>query len=190
MGTAVVTWPPPRPSETPIEGRPWDPKHRKERSLVDEADHLVYVVVDEVVDDWVGLSFAPWPIADDFGRLRFPGSTDPVEVGTSKRAVEAFLATPKGERVDVRIGMTFAARVKRGKAASLLERLSDHAAHGEVRIEDLNKIVTRPVHLTERGRRLAKLATYGAVLSTLPAEVEDDWRLADEIEQHKREADE
>ena len=195
MGAASVSWPPPRPPEKPIDDRPWDPGHSQEPTLHEEADRLVYVVVDEVIDTWVGLSMAPWPHADSEGRLRFRGQHGPVEVGTSRKALEEFLATAKKDRsgkrgdagadaqsVPIRIGMTFGARVKRGRAASLLDRLDDHAAHGEARIDDLAKILTRPVDLTDKGRLLAKLAAYGAVLSTLPEHLGEKWRLEEEIE--------
>jgi hypothetical protein len=189
-----VTWPPPRPDKQPIEDRPWDPGHPRERSLHEESERLVYVVVDEIIENWVGLSFAPWPHADDDGRLRFPEEEGPIEVGTSREALDRFLATEergggkkrrgtagKVEQEEgepgVRIGMTFGARVKRGKADRMLKRLRDQAALGEVRIDDLKTILTRPVDLTEEGRLLAKLATYGAMLSTLPREVGKKWRL-------------
>ncbi|MQA99152.1 MAG: hypothetical protein GEU78_02475 [Actinobacteria bacterium] len=179
--------------------RPWDPGHRAEPSLSDEHERLVYVVVDEIVEGWVGLSFAPWPHADEQGRLRFVVAGDPVEVGTSRPGLERFLATgstggdassrrrradgtPGDEGVEVRIGMTFAARVKKGRAARLLDDLRQHAEHGEVRVEDLATILTRPVDLTDQGRLLAKLASYGAMLSTLPADVGERWRLEDEIQ--------
>jgi hypothetical protein len=194
-----VTWPPSRPDEPAVPDRPWDPGHEAEPSLSDEHDRLVYVVVDEIVEGWVGLSFAPWPHADDQGRLRFVDAGDPVEVGTSRAGLERFLATgttrgegssrrrradstPDEEGVEVRIGMTFAARVKKGRAARVLDDLRQHAEHGEVRVEDLATILTGPVDLTEEGRLLAKLASYGAMLSTLPADVGERWRLEDEIQ--------
>jgi hypothetical protein len=197
-----MTWPPPRPKEERVNDRPWDPGLDEGPTLHEEADRLVYVVIDEVVEDWVGLSFAPWPNADSEGRLRFPDARGPIEVGTSRESLEKFLATeeprrssgtgptkkvPKSEEeqkeeMKVHIGMTFAARVKRGQAERLLERLRDHAAHGEVRIDDPSTILTRPVDLTDKGRLVAKLASYGAVLSTLPREAEDKWGLTKEIE--------
>jgi hypothetical protein len=195
-----VTWPPSRPDAPVVRERPWDPGHSAEPSLSDEHERLVYVVVDEIVEGWVGLSFAPWPHADDQGRLRFVDAGDPVEVGTSRPALESFLATESAghdasgrgrrpdsardtEGVEVRIGMTFAARVKKGRTARVLDELRQHAAHGEVRVEDLGTILTRPVDLTDEGRLLAKLASYGAMLSTLPADVGERWRLGDELEE-------
>jgi hypothetical protein len=164
------------------------------------------VVIDEVFEDWVGLSFAPWPHADSEGRLRFPEERGPIEVGTSMEALKKFLATEpprkaakdhpaesvtsaerkkekeKKKKEKLPIGTTFAARVKDGRADRLLERLRDQAAHDEARIDDLSTMLTRPVDLTDKGRLLAKLASYGAVLSTLPSEAEDEWGLTEEIE--------
>ena len=184
-----------------MKGRPWDPSHPLQRSLHRESKRLVYVVVDETFEDSVGLSFAPWPHADDAGRLRFPDDGDPIEVSTSRKSLQRFLATEtaegsaagrsrsgdraresKGDAVDVRIGMTFGARVKQGLATRLLERLRHRAAHGQVRIDDLRTFLNRPVDLTDQGRLLAKLASYGAFSSTLPREVGERWRLTDEIE--------
>jgi hypothetical protein len=199
---AAVTWPPPRPTEPSIEGRPWDPRLSEEPNLYKESKRLVYVVVDEIIEGWVGLSVAPWPQADEKGRLRFPTNGGPIEVGTPLKALERFLAPARrksrpsrtegnGQQADasedqdsrVRIGKTFAARTKSSNAGPLLKRLRDHAAHGEVRIDKLNTIFTRPVDLTDKGRMLARLASYGAVLSKLPSEAEKKWRLTKEIEE-------
>jgi hypothetical protein len=81
---------------------------------------------------------------------------------------------------EVRIGDTFAARVKKGTTSKLIDTLRRRAGHGEARIKDLGKLVERPVDLTDEGRLLAKLASYGAMLSTLPAHLEDEWRLTKE----------
>ncbi|WP_421119881.1 hypothetical protein ACE2AJ_00535 [Aquihabitans daechungensis] len=42
------------------------------RAIVDHIDDYTYVVVEEIVDDTVGGSTAPWPRVDIGGRLRFP----------------------------------------------------------------------------------------------------------------------
>jgi hypothetical protein len=178
-----------------IEDRPWDPGHPQHPDLHLEANRLVYVVVDETIEGWVGLSFAVWPHADEAGRLRFPDPAGPVDVGTSVASLQRFLATEESRRgkrrasngngsarVEVRVGMTFAARPKRGSAAALLDRLRDDAAHDQVRVAELRAIVTRPVDLTDQGRLLAKLAAYGAFFSTLPKHVGERWRLTDEIQ--------
>lgn len=178
-----MTWPPPRPEEPEVPHRPWDPRHRRAPGLVKEYDRLVYVVIDEIVEKWVGLSVSLWPHADGDGRLRFIDPRGSVEVGTSLAALKKFLETsehhdPKARKP--RVGDTFTARVKKKTAAALLDALRDRAGHGEARIEDLGVLLKSPVDLTEQGRRLAKLASYGAMLSTLPARLEDDWRLTKE----------
>jgi hypothetical protein len=183
---ARVTWPPPRPEEADVPQRPWDPGQPRARGLVGEYDRLVYVVVDEIVEGWVGLSVSLWPHADPEGRLRFVDPRDPVDVGTSCDALVRFLET--GEHHDpeargVRIGDTFTARVKRGTAAKLLDVLRDRAGHGEARIDDLGEFLERPVDLSDQGRQLAKLASFGAMLSTLPSHLEERWQLKKEEEE-------
>jgi hypothetical protein len=197
-----VTWPPPRPAESPRAGRPWDPGLSEEPNLHKESKRLVYVVVDEIIEGWVGLSVAPWPQADEKGRLRFPANGGPIEVGTPLEALKRFLAPAhrkgqasgtggNGRRAGasedqdsrIRIGMTFAARVKGSNADPLLKRLRDQASHGEVRIDNLGTILTHPVDLTDKGRMLARLASYGAVMSTLPLKAEKEWGLTEEIEE-------
>jgi hypothetical protein len=143
-----------------------------------EHDRLVYVVVDEMVGGWAGLSASAWPHADPDGRLRFVDPEGAVEVGTSVEALLRFLET--GEHFDpakeVRIGFTFAARVRRGAAAGLLGKLRDRAGHGEARIDDLGDFLKEPVDLDEEGRLLAKLASFGAMASTVPEDLEQQWR--------------
>jgi hypothetical protein len=182
---AAVTWPPPHPEEPEIPQRPWDPGHPAAENLAEEYERLVYVVVDEIIEGWVGLSFAPWPHADPDGRLRFIDPGDPVEIGTPFSTLQRFLESSENhDRLaqGVRIGGTFTARVRKGTAAKLLEDLRDRADRGEARINDLGSLLERPLDLTRQGRQLAKLASFGATLSTLPAEVEERWKLEEEEE--------
>ena len=180
-----MTWPPPRPEEPQVPHRPWDPGHPAAENLAEEYEHLVYVVVDEIIEGWVGLSLAAWPHADPEGRLRFIDPGDPVEIGTPLSTLRRFLESSEHrhrEARDVRIGSTFTARVSKGTAAELLEDLRDRAGRGEARVDDLGSLLERPLDLTKQGRLLAKLASFGAMLSTLPSEVEDRWRLEEEEE--------
>ena len=126
----------------------------------------------------MGLSVSAWPHADHDGRLRFVDPEGSVEVGTSADALLQFLGTGKlfDAKTEVRIGFTFAARVRRGSAASLLAKLRDRAGHGEARIADLGEFLKDPVDLTEKGRLLAKLASFGAMASTVPEELAQKWR--------------
>jgi len=181
MAAATMTWPPPRPADPEIPHRPWDPRHHDQPTLVEEHDRLLYVVVDELVDDWVGLSVSPWPHADQEGRLRFVDTEPAAEVGTSRDKLLRFLGKEASDDgAGVRVGTTFAVRVREGRAASVLERLRDRAGHGEARIENLGTFCESPVDLTPQGRLIAKLASYSAMLSTLPTEVEKQWNLAEE----------
>jgi hypothetical protein len=175
-----MSWPPPRPARDRIPHRPWDPKHPVERNLVNEHQRLVYVVVDEVIEGWIGLSLALWPHADRRGRLRFVDAGGPVAVGSSYESVYRFLASSKAAPRPPGIGTTFAARVKEKTAREIAERLNERAGHGEVRVDDLGMYLERPVDLTEQGRLLAKLACYAAMLSTLPSALEEQWNLVDD----------
>lgn len=177
-----MSWPPPRPPRPQVPHRPWDPRHPLDPALVNDFEQLLYIVIDEVVEGWVGLSVALWPHADPEGRLRFVGSGGAVEVGTSHETVRRFLQSASASPRPTRIGTTFTARVKAGTAAELLDHLRDRAGHGEVRIDDLNEFLERPVDLTEQGRLLAKLACYAAMLSTLPLPLEKRWDLVDDEE--------
>jgi len=180
-----VTWPPPRPAGPKVPHRPWDPTHPDAPDLVRDHERLLYIVVDELVDDWVGLSVALWPHADRKGRLRFVDSLPGIEIGTSRARLARFLRSESaGEdsatTAPPRIGMTFAARVRDGSAASLIDRLRERAEHGEVRIDNLGALLEHPVDLTAQGRLIAKLAYYGAVLSTVPTDVAERWKMSGE----------
>lgn len=148
----------------------------------------MYVVVDEIVDEWVGLSVTGWPNADQEGRLRFTEPKGAVEVGTSLRALRHFLqgqvAGSGDDASEPRIGTTFAARSRVARATDLLDKLRKRGTHGKVRVSNLGEFLERPVDLTIQGRRLARLAYYGAVMATMPSRLERHWRLGDEIENY------
>lgn len=177
-----MKWPPPRPKDPEIPHRPWDPRHRQAPNLVKEHARLVYVVIDETLEGWVGLSLSQWPHADSEGRLRFVDPRGAVDVGTSHEALQRFLQSQDPGAAEARIGSAFAVRVKVGTAAKLLDELRDRAGHGEARIDDLGEFFERPVDITNQGRLLAKLASYGALLSTLPSKLEVEWNLQEEEE--------
>jgi hypothetical protein len=183
-----VTWPPTRPAAPEVPHRPWDPTHPDEPDLVHDHDRLLYIVVDELVDDWVGLSVALWPHADTEGRLRFVDSQPGIEIGTSRAQLLRFLR-PRPDNKDAaptappRIGMAFAARVREGTASSLMDQLRKRARHGDVRIDDIGAFLEHPVDLTAQGRLIAKLAYYGALLSTVPTHVAKHWKMSGETQE-------
>jgi len=176
-----MTWPPPHPEQPDVPHRPWDPRHPGAKELVNEHDRLVYVVIDEIIEDWVDLSVSLWPHADADGRLRFFDPQGAVDLGTTRDAFQGFLASGDLPTGDVGIGQSFAARVKTGTAAELLAKLR---APPEQRQDTtaLSELLQRPVDLTKQARMLARLASYGALLSTLPAELEGRWGLHEELE--------
>lgn len=176
-----MTWPPAQPAQPAIPSRPWDPWEQP-NGLVTEHERLVYVVVDEIVEQWAGLSVSRWPDADQHGRLRFLDPQGAVDVGTSRVAVERFLH-PEDPDAAVRVGHTFAATVRCESAAQLVDALRGQAGHGDAPVDDLGDLFERPVLLTDAGRLLAKLATYGALLSTVPETVASAWKLEEEVQE-------
>jgi hypothetical protein len=173
-----VSWPPPRPRRRRVPPRPWDPKHPKDPKLKADAERLLYIVVDEIVGDWVGLSVSPWPDADPAGRLRFRPDLAPLEVGTNRETLRRFLRSgvfPR--RAEVKVGMVFAARVKEGTAERLMNASTRTPDHAPVERRDLAEWLERPCDLSKQARVVARLAYYAAMLSTIPKELEDRWNI-------------
>ncbi|MGH2821215.1 MAG: hypothetical protein ACRDJ5_11235 [Actinomycetota bacterium] len=175
-----MSWPPPRPSTTDRATRPWDPRSRADPNLVADGPRLVYVVIDEVIGGWVGLSVAPWPHADDEGRLRFDAQHRSLEVGTTGDLLSSFLAPAHGRMrsrppPEVRIGTVFAARLKRGDADGFFAEWQQRPEAEREQLSDLGRWLTRPRDITLEARKVAKLAYYGAMLPVLPEEMEQRW---------------
>jgi hypothetical protein len=171
-----VTWPPPRPRRRRIPPRPWDPKHPKDPRLKADAKRLLYIVVDEIVGDWVGLSVSPWPDVDPRGRLRFRPDLGPLEVATKTDPLRKFLRSgvfPRG--ATVRVGLVFAARLREGDAERFLKTSTKHPTSATAEYQDLAEWLERPCDLSKQARVVARLAYYGAMLSTLPKELESLW---------------
>jgi len=174
-----VSWPPPRPTEDTGPTRPWDPEHPLDSKLKEDSEQLLYIVVDEIIEEWIGLSVSVWPVADPEGRLRFLDPEGPVEISTRMKAAQNFLLaapiareTSPAERL--RVGASFAARVKGQNARSVLESLRERAGLGEARVDELSDLFENPVDLTEKGRLIARLAYYGAILPAVRKEVVED----------------
>ena len=177
-----MTWPPPPPKTERVAPRPWDPRPRGDPQLVDDSDVLVYVVIDELIGEWAGLSMSRWPDADDRGRLRFDLDTGTLEVGTTLDRLRSFLASGgRGRKRPGRlhVGSVFAARVKRGSAEEFLSEWLERPPEDLVELADLGEWLRKPRDITEQARTVAKLAYYGAMTSVLPSHVEDEWNLRD-----------
>ncbi|MGH2734418.1 MAG: hypothetical protein ACRDKZ_02465 [Actinomycetota bacterium] len=175
-----MTWPPPRPDPARVPHRPWDPGLPGDPDLAAEHERLLYVVVDEIVEGRAGLSVARWPHADERGRLRFVDPAGAVEVGTSLDALRRFLRAADAIGAGVRVGTTFGVRAEGASAAALIDELRGRSEHDEARVDDLASVFGRPIDLTRQGRLLAKLATYGAVLPSLPSSLEQRWNMQTE----------
>lgn len=160
MSSSESTSDPPERSEKSQEMRPWKaPSLQKEHV---DLERLTYVVVDEIVDDTVGLSLSPWPKADPDGRLRFGVEDDPRHVGVDLRDLCTFLTKKRGmefvpisrrpaehAKRELRIGTVFAVEVKTPKSSEWKRPLDKH--------------VDRVFDITSDAREVAKLAYYGAM---------------------------
>jgi hypothetical protein len=145
--------PPPRERDGERDVRPWRPPALDGVELAG----LSYAVVEEILGDSVGLSVAPWPVVDRQGRLRFGGPA-PVLRGTSRRALESFLADHRLPAASadrpLRIGDVFAVRAA----------VREPAADGPLDLA----AVDPPVHdVTADAREQAKTSLYAAVAPTL-----------------------
>lgn len=123
------------------------------------AAELSYVVVDEIVDDDVGLDVSPWPWADREGRLRFLDGVR-AHIGCPRAALQAQLYGPGGPAP--RIGDVFGVRLR----PEARRRLA--ASPAAVRVGDLRALFDGPVYdLSEAARTVSKLAYFGAMATVL-----------------------
>ena len=144
------------------------------------AARLSYIVVDEIVDDAIGLTISTWPYADADGRLRFLRGDDRIELGVSRRVLRQMYSE---ERVGtMRVGDVFAAQLTPRAAQVLADRGEDDPVWGE----SLDGLLDGAVYdLTQAARTVSKLAYYGAmsiVLSESEAAADDLDELADRSE--------
>lgn len=118
---------------------------------------LQYVVVDELVDDTVGMDVCAWPYADANGRLRFPGGVL-AHVGCDRAAVQAQLYGAGGR--GVRVGDVFGARLTPSARRRLTAILSD----ARVRVARPDELIEGTLYdLSAAARTVGKLAYYGAM---------------------------
>jgi len=168
-----MSWIPPPAKRDVSAGRPWlPPSLRAAGFATADVARLSYIVVDELIGDSAGLSVTPWPVADDAGRLRFDIGSGAQEVAVSRAELCEFLGPPfapePGEASparSLRIGNVFAAVLKSEKPAA--------------RWSPLGKWVGQTYDITRDARKVAKLAFYGAVTTTLTNDEAAAWRLAE-----------
>ncbi len=134
---------------------PWIP-----RTLASfDVSKLVYVVVDELESDRVGLCISPWPVIDSRGRLRFD-LEQTRRVGVHREALEERLARHRRSKRRVerplRIGDVFAVQL-RGRQRPREGTISDPARWMGPPIVDV----------TRESREVAKLAFHAAVAPLL-----------------------
>jgi hypothetical protein len=73
------------------------------------------------------------------------------------------------------VGLVFAARVKEGTAEGFLRKSTKHPDGAVAEQQNLAEWLERPCDLSKQARVVARLAYYGAMLSTLPKELESRW---------------
>jgi hypothetical protein len=175
---AKIQWPPPKPRRSRIGHRPWDPQSPIDPTLVDHSEGLVYVVVDEMVGDEVGLSVSPWPHADSDGRLRFKSGLGPVEVATTRKELIQFFRSDRSRRRrhPIDVGFTFAAYLKKDPAEKFFRKWGEHVRELS-ELFHLESWLERPCDLTKQAREVAKLAYFSAVLAVLPEDREGKWNM-------------
>jgi hypothetical protein len=138
---------------------------------------LVYVIVDDIMENSVTLVLSTWPEVDRDGRLRFAGK--PVSLGADRGAMERYLAKHRRPRANrdrpLRIGDVFALRVQAGAFDEITRELEEQR-----RLEpflDPEQWIVPPVYdVTADARDEAKVAFYAAVTSLFTVEQADVFR--------------
>ena len=156
---------------TPGQGRdvlrPWLPECLPPQAR-DRLTGLRYLLVDEVVGDLVTLTVAPWPHADEHGRVRFTGDDGPAD-GAGHLVVhrrELHDQLYRGWlRRDPRAGDVFAAEVA-AEVEDRLQRGEDVALDKSLRLATALPGVV--CDITAEARNVAKLAFYAGMAGVQP----------------------
>ena len=150
----------------PVDLRVWLPAALTQHAPFDgdeaaeAASQLSYVVVDEIVDDAIGLTITAWPYADEEGRLRFLGEDRRLHVGVGRAELQAHLYGSEGRTP--RIGDVFGAELR--PEWNRADATSDEPSW----VEGPDEVFQGAVYdLTQAARTVSKLAYYGAVTSVL-----------------------
>jgi hypothetical protein len=160
------------------------------RAVLDEfasrRDELGYAVVEEETDEVIGLTVQPWPLVDEQGRLRFPISSDPLQLAVRAPELAEVLRADRQRwhalgllqeellARRVQIGDTYAVVVASRPAKSRLKTLR-HTA--ETRPRYLGGLLARRttgsvavpiVDVTWDAREAGKVAHYAAAAGVIP----------------------
>jgi hypothetical protein len=156
--------------------RPWTPGCLQQHGF--DAQRVValsYVVIDEIIDDVVGLAISDWPAADGAGRVRFDHPEAEVEVGVPLERLDDELYEGRLER-DPRVGDVFAATMTAAGRSRM-------AAGLEVWDEPLAGLLGETVYdLSREARKVAKLAFFGAMAPIVGQRAAEEWRLLEVAE--------
>ena len=158
-------WPPAAVSPEATPHNPWRPASLG--AVFDDsfAEDHAYVVVDEMVDNGIGLSVAPWPEVDEGGRLRFAPEEDQQLLGADRDAFEAALLDHRTVVV-----MRFGGELDASEASQLRKRplrigdvfviRRDALATGDDEgVVDSERLIKAPIYdITVEARERARVA--------------------------------
>jgi hypothetical protein len=165
---------------------PWRPPSLGELPVDEELARHLYVVVEEEIDDVVGLLVSPWPCARDDGRLKFHSDAPEVEVAVDRHELQERLASREVPEPTVDAA---------GGPQAIEELRSRPAEVGDVyavfsgpqpptpeELEDLSgkrgaiEWMATVIDITADAREAAKIATYEALTPPLAEDVADALR--------------
>lgn len=155
-------------------GKPWRPPSLP--SNVDVAK-LDYIVVEERVDQVIGLLIAPWPRATKESHLHFPGTPAQVEVAADLADLQKFLNANRRVPPVRDAARSRALRTRAVALGDVFGAVVDRAALADGEETDTLRPVAnwlrKPVYdVTADAREAARTTFFDAVSDPLPPKVE------------------
>jgi hypothetical protein len=164
----VTNWLPDPPPKRERRHRPWRPPSLAAEGV--DVERLTYIVVDEIVEDTVGLSLHAWPDADSEGRLRFQPGKAAAQVSVPVTEWCEFLSG-----CNLGFSMKELARLPRVGDAFAAEVTPSSRRRWR---EPLTRWIPGTVHdVTGEAREVAKLAYYGSATDVWDGEQADRFGL-------------
>jgi hypothetical protein len=185
------SWLPREPDPAPIGARRprWVPESLRRIMGPSELRAYLYVAVDELVEDRVGLSISEWPWLDTRGRVRFVADTEPLMIGVPKEEFLVFVSDRRVVRARTRSDVTEADIGFRRRPLAIgdvfavptnalppleeleeLEELEDREEHVEVERMAFNADAGPVYDVSGDAREAAKVALFGTVGEKLAPE--------------------
>lgn|GEM_PF-6423698 len=165
---------------------PWRPPSLGELPADEELSRCLYVVVEEEIDEVVGLLVSAWPCARDDGRLKFHSDAPEVEVAVDRRELQEKLASREvPEPVVEAAGGAQAIGELKSRPAEVGDVYAVFAGPQPPAPEELGSLsgkagavdwMERVIDVTADAREAAKIATYEALTPPLAEDVADALR--------------